>query len=104
MCRLTGLLPRSIIEGAKDGKGRGRQVIAVARTCDLIFIVLDALQPLHHKQLIEVGLLSLPFILLLSFSKFFLLVNSTNLKGLVSASTKSRRPSTLSARTRAAST
>ncbi|KAI8835110.1 developmentally-regulated GTP-binding protein 1-like protein [Chytridium lagenaria] len=30
-----------IIEGAKDGKGRGRQVIAVARTCSLIFIVLD---------------------------------------------------------------
>ncbi|XP_045927386.1 developmentally-regulated GTP-binding protein 1-like [Micropterus dolomieu] len=28
-----------IIEGAKDGKGRGRQVIAVARTCNLILIV-----------------------------------------------------------------
>ena len=27
-----------IIEGAKDGKGRGRQVIAVARTASLIFI------------------------------------------------------------------
>ena len=27
-----------IIEGAKDGKGRGKQVIAVARTCHLIFI------------------------------------------------------------------
>lgn len=26
-----------IIEGAKDGKGRGRQVIAVARTCSLIY-------------------------------------------------------------------
>ncbi|XP_065196312.1 developmentally-regulated GTP-binding protein 1-like [Sycon ciliatum] len=42
-----------IIEGAKDGKGRGRQVIAVARTCSLIFIVLDVLKPLHHKRLIE---------------------------------------------------
>ncbi|XP_075913868.1 LOW QUALITY PROTEIN: developmentally-regulated GTP-binding protein 1 [Petromyzon marinus] len=42
-----------IIEGAKDGKGRGRQVIAVARTCSLIFIVLDVLKPLIHKQLIE---------------------------------------------------
>lgn len=30
-----------IIEGAKDGKGRGRQVIGVARTCTLILIVLD---------------------------------------------------------------
>lgn len=42
-----------IIEGAKDGKGRGRQVIAVARTCSLIFIVLDVLKPLVHKRLIE---------------------------------------------------
>ena len=30
-----------IIEGAKDGKGRGKQVIGVARTCTLILIVLD---------------------------------------------------------------
>ncbi|EZG87360.1 putative developmentally regulated GTP-binding protein 1, partial [Gregarina niphandrodes] len=42
-----------IIEGAKDGKGRGKQVIAVARTCSLILIVLDAMKPLHHKRLIE---------------------------------------------------
>merc|ERR1712002_989409 len=42
-----------IIEGAKDGKGRGRQVIAVARTASLIFIVLDVLKPLVHKRLIE---------------------------------------------------
>ena len=27
-----------IIEGAKDGKGRGRQVISTARTCNLIII------------------------------------------------------------------
>jgi len=31
-----------IIEGASEGKGRGRQVIAVARSCDLILIVVDA--------------------------------------------------------------
>ena len=42
-----------IIEGAKDGKGRGRQVIAVARTCNLIFIVLDVGKPLHDKQILE---------------------------------------------------
>lgn len=42
-----------IIEGAKDGKGRGKQVIAVARTCNIIFIVLDVLKPLQHKKLIE---------------------------------------------------
>lgn len=42
-----------IIEGAKDGKGRGKQVIAVARTASLILIVLDVLKPLQHKKLIE---------------------------------------------------
>lgn len=42
-----------IIEGAKDGKGRGRQVIAVARSCDLILITLNAAQPASHKKLIE---------------------------------------------------
>jgi small GTP-binding protein len=42
-----------IIEGAKDGKGRGRQVIAVGRTCNLILIVLDAMKPLQHKRIIE---------------------------------------------------
>jgi hypothetical protein len=39
-----------IIEGAKDGKGRGRQVISTARTCNLILIVLDCLKPLTHKK------------------------------------------------------
>lgn len=42
-----------IIEGAKDGKGRGRQVIAVARTCSLIFMVLDVMKPLTHKRILE---------------------------------------------------
>jgi len=42
-----------IIEGAKDGKGRGRQVIGVARTCNLILIVLDAGKPMTHKTIIE---------------------------------------------------
>jgi len=42
-----------IIEGAKDGKGRGKQVIAVARTCNLIVIVLDATRPMHHKKILE---------------------------------------------------
>jgi ribosome-interacting GTPase 1 len=42
-----------IIEGAKDGKGRGKQVIAVARTCNLIIIVLDATRPMGHKKIIE---------------------------------------------------
>ena len=42
-----------IIEGAATGKGRGRQVISAARTCDLIMIVLDAAKPVTHKFLIE---------------------------------------------------
>ncbi|KAF7313715.1 OBG-type G domain-containing protein [Mycena chlorophos] len=41
-----------IIEGAADGKGRGRQVIAVARTVNLIFIVLDVLKPLGDKKVV----------------------------------------------------
>ncbi|KAF8339096.1 developmentally regulated GTP binding protein 1 [Cantharellus anzutake] len=45
-----------IIEGAKDGRGRGRQVIAVARTCNLIFIVLDVQKPLGDKAVIEAEL------------------------------------------------
>ena len=42
-----------IIEGAKDNKGKGRQVIAVSRTCDLIWIVLDATRPVAHKRILE---------------------------------------------------
>ena len=42
-----------IIEGAKDGKGRGRQVIGVARTCTCILIVLDVVKPLTHRRIIE---------------------------------------------------
>ncbi|KAI6692018.1 hypothetical protein NL676_019728 [Syzygium grande] len=54
-----------IIEGAKDGKGRGRQVFdykllfclsrlsALPRTCNCILIVLDAIKPITHKRLIE---------------------------------------------------
>uniref|UniRef100_A0A2K5SGD1 OBG-type G domain-containing protein n=1 Tax=Cebus imitator TaxID=2715852 RepID=A0A2K5SGD1_CEBIM len=44
-------------KGAKiqllDLPGRGHQVIAVARTCNLILIVLDVLKPLGHKKIIE---------------------------------------------------
>ena len=45
-----------IIAGAADGKGRGRQVIAVARSCNLIFIVLDVLKPLADKAVLEAEL------------------------------------------------
>lgn len=42
-----------IIEGAADGRGRGRQVISTARTCNLILVVLDASKPVVHKKIIE---------------------------------------------------
>jgi ribosome-interacting GTPase 1 len=45
-----------IIEGASEGKGRGRQVIAVARTSDLILMVLDATKAFIHRELLEAEL------------------------------------------------
>jgi small GTP-binding protein len=39
-----------IIEGAAEGKGRGRQVIAVAKGCDLILMVLDATKAEDQKK------------------------------------------------------
>ena len=40
-----------IIEGAKDGKGKGRHVIGMARTFNLILVVLEAAQNLAYKGL-----------------------------------------------------
>ncbi|XP_037078267.1 developmentally-regulated GTP-binding protein 2-like [Pollicipes pollicipes] len=42
-----------IIEGAAQGKGRGRQVIAVARTADLVIIMLDATKSEVQRELLE---------------------------------------------------
>lgn len=42
-----------IIEGAAQGKGRGRQVIAVARSADLILLMLDATKSDVQKELLE---------------------------------------------------
>jgi len=42
-----------IIEGAATGKGRGKQVIAVARTADLVIIMLDAAKGEIQKTLLE---------------------------------------------------
>jgi ribosome-interacting GTPase 1 len=47
-----------IIEGAAGGRGRGRQVISTARTCNLILVVLDAGKPVTHKKIIEQELFS----------------------------------------------
>ena len=35
------------IKGAEDGKRKGRQVKNVARACNLILVVLDAVQPIY---------------------------------------------------------
>lgn len=40
-----------IIEGAKDGKGKGREVIGVARGADLILILLDAAVPKQYRTI-----------------------------------------------------
>lgn len=42
-----------IIEGAAQGKGRGRQVVAVARTADLILIMLDATKDDKQIEILE---------------------------------------------------
>lgn len=38
-----------IIEGASQGKGRGRQVIAVARTADVVLMMLDATKSAQQR-------------------------------------------------------
>lgn len=45
-----------IIEGASEGKGRGRQVISAAKTSDLIMMVLDATKKVEQRQLLEAEL------------------------------------------------
>uniref|UniRef100_A0A7E4ZWF3 Developmentally-regulated GTP-binding protein 2 n=1 Tax=Panagrellus redivivus TaxID=6233 RepID=A0A7E4ZWF3_PANRE len=42
-----------IIEGASSGKGRGRQVIAVAKTADLVLMMLDAKKGDQQRVLLE---------------------------------------------------
>src|ERR687891_324277 len=49
-----------VIEGASGGKGFGKRVLSVARSADLVLIVLDVFQPHHHsvlkKELAEAGI------------------------------------------------
>ncbi|KAL1851160.1 Ribosome-interacting GTPase 2 [Paecilomyces lecythidis] len=45
-----------IIEGAAEGKGRGRQVISAAKTSDLIMMVLDATKRAEQRALLEAEL------------------------------------------------
>ena len=49
-----------VIEGASGGKGFGKRVLSVARSADLVLIVLDVFQPHHlsvlRKELAEAGI------------------------------------------------
>lgn len=42
-----------IIEGAREGKGRGREIITVARSSDLILIILDAAHPKQYNTIVR---------------------------------------------------
>ncbi|ANZ76312.1 BA75_03382T0 [Komagataella pastoris] len=42
-----------IIKGASEGKGRGRQVVATAKTADLILMVLDATKGADQRLILE---------------------------------------------------
>ncbi|SMQ53367.1 unnamed protein product [Zymoseptoria tritici ST99CH_3D7] len=45
-----------IIEGASEGKGRGRQVISAAKTSDMVLMVLDATKRAEQRALLEAEL------------------------------------------------
>ncbi|KAH6916819.1 developmentally regulated GTP-binding protein [Coprinopsis sp. MPI-PUGE-AT-0042] len=45
-----------ILEGASQGRGRGRQVVATAKTADLILIMLDATKSDEQRRLLELEL------------------------------------------------
>jgi uncharacterized protein len=42
-----------IIKGASSGKGLGKRILSVARTADLVLLMLDVFQPYHENVLIE---------------------------------------------------
>jgi small GTP-binding protein len=42
-----------IIQGASEGKGRGRQVVSTAKTADLVLMVLDATKPNDQREILE---------------------------------------------------
>jgi len=42
-----------IVSGAAAGRGRGKEVLGMLRTADLILILVDALYPEHHKAMLK---------------------------------------------------
>jgi len=55
-CKMQLLDLPGIIAGAARGVGRGRQVIAVARSADVVLMVLDATRPDAHRAALEAEL------------------------------------------------
>ena len=45
-----------IVEGAAEGRGRGKQVIATARTSDLVLLLIDINKADHHRPILEAEL------------------------------------------------
>lgn len=45
-----------IVEGASQGRGRGRQVVSTAKTADLILVMLDATKSEGQRRLLEIEL------------------------------------------------
>lgn len=44
------------MEGASQGRGRGRQVVGVAKSADVIIMMIDATKSLEQKKLLEIEL------------------------------------------------
>ena len=42
-----------IIKGASTGKGLGKRILSVARTADLVLLILDVFQPYHEDVLVK---------------------------------------------------
>ena len=42
-----------IIKGASSGKGLGKRILSVARTADLVLLILDVFQPFHEDVLVN---------------------------------------------------
>lgn len=42
-----------IIEGASEGRGRGRQVVAIEKSADLVMMVLDSTKDEAQRQKLE---------------------------------------------------
>ena len=51
--RIQMLALPGIIKGASSGKGLGKRILAVARSADIVLLILDVFQPYHENVLIN---------------------------------------------------